>query len=492
MILFDILQLQGKQFFRSAFFGQGLFVKILLGLFGLYMIVVVTMLSRFLPDLLESASKDQSSYEVLASVLLYYVAFDILTRFFLQKLTAVDLQKFLLTPLKKSAIFHFSLSTSFFNIFNLFGWILLLPFSWRVISPELGTGIGTNWLLAAFTIPLIGNYGAMYLKRIEMVSNFKGIFILLALVLLGFLDYMGWISLLKISGIIFNTLHSWSFSWIGYWMAATILYIINYRLLSKYSHLDDWYENDKSASGIGQFTWLEKKGTSTAILATEIKLILRNKRTKNALWLGFLVLFYPVIFFSNDGFSSQSWSVFVGIFVTGIFMINYGQFMIAWESAGFDGLLTRNISQIQYFQAKFWLLAGSCIIMFLLSTPYIFFYNDFFIPHLACLFFNVGVNSYFLLWASTYNRKRIDLSRGSMMNYQGTGITQFLITIPLMVVPILIVAIPMALGRDNLAWIILISLSLLSLALHKFWMKGIIANFNERKYLTADGFRQKA
>jgi hypothetical protein len=492
MILFDILQLQRKQFFRSSFFGQGLAIKILLGLFGLYMLSMVLLLTFVLPEILHSISKDKPSYVVFTSILLYYLAFDIIIRYFLQKLATLDLEKFLLTPLKKSTIFHFSLTGSIFNFFNLFGWILLIPFAWQVIIPELGIGIGINWMLGMLSLPVIAHFATMYLKRIEVVSNFKGIFILGIIVLLGFMDYMGWISIIKVSEFIFKPLFSSPILWIIYWVLAGLLYVLNFRLLSAYSHLDDWFTDDKSAAGIGKLDWLEQKGTTSAILANELKLILRNKRTKSALWLSLFILLYPLIFYTNPELDSNYWKVFIGVFVSGIFMINYGQFMISWESAGFDGLLTRNIPAAKYFQAKFILIVGSCIIMFVLSTPYFIFYDNLFLPHFASLLYNLGINSYFLLWASTYNKKKIDLSKGSMMNYQGTGATQFLIAIPLFCGPFLIIAIPLGLGMDNLAWIILGTLSLLSLALHKFWMKGIIANFNERKFLTAEGFRQKA
>ncbi len=492
MILLDILQLQRKQFFRSSFFGQGLAIKILLGLFGLYMLSMVLLLTFVLPEIFRSLAKDTTAYAVFTSVLLYYLSFDIIIRYFLQKLATLDLEKFLLTPLKKSTIFHLSLSGSIFNFFNLFGWILLIPFAWQVIIPELGVGIGMNWILGMLALPVISHYMAMYLKRIEVVSNFKGIFILAAIILLGFMDYMGWISIMKISEFIFSPLYSSPITWTIYWVIAVMMYIINYRLLSAYSHMDDWFSGDTSGSAIGRFDWLEQKGTTSAILANEIKLILRNKRTKTALWLGLFILFYPLIFYTNPDLNSDYWKVFIGVFVSGIFMINYGQFMIAWESAGFDGLLTRNVPQYEYFQAKLWILAGSCVILFILSIPYFFIYDDIFLPHFASLLYNIGVNSYFLLWAATYNKKKIDLSKGSMMNYQGTGATQFLIALPLLFGPFLIIAIPLGLGMDNLAWIILGTLSLISMALHKFWMKGIIANFNERKYLTADGFRQKA
>lgn len=463
-----------------------------MGLFGLYMLSMVLVLTFVLPEIFRSLAKDKTAYAMFTSVLLYYLAFDIIIRYFLQKLSTLDLQKFLLTPLKKSTIFHFSLSGSIFNFFNLLGWILLIPFAWQIIIPELGVGIGLNWILGMMAIPVISHFMAMYLKRIEVVSNFKGIFILGAIILLGFMDYMGWISIMEISEFIFSSLYSSTYTWIIFWAIAALMYIINYRLLSAYSHLDDWFSDDKSTSSFGSFNWLEQKGTTSAILANEIKLILRNKRTKSALWLSLFILFYPLIFYTNPDLNSDYWKVFIGVFISGIFMINYGQFMIAWESAGFDGLLSRNIPALQYFQAKFLLLAFSCIIMFILSIPYFLFYDDIFLPHFASLLYNLGINSYFLMWASTYNKKKIDLSKGSMMNYQGTGATQFLIAIPLLFGPFLIIAIPLGLGMDNLAWIILGSLSLISLSLHKFWMKGIIANFNERKYLTADGFRQKA
>jgi len=79
-----------------------------------------------------------------------------------------------------------------------------------------------------------------------------------------------------------------------------------------------------------------------------------------------------------------------------------------------------------------------------------------------------------------------------MMNYQGTGAAQFMIMIPLVMVPLLIVAPFSSFGYENLGLGILVGFSLLSLAAYPIWMREIVKNFNDKKYTKASGYRQKA
>lgn len=173
-------------------------------------------------------------------------------------------------------------------------------------------------------------------------------------------------------------------------------------------------------------------------------------------------------------------------------MINYGQFLTAWESSSFDGILTRQLSVRAYYRAKWIMLSVSCVILFLITLPYAYFGWKILLIHFACLIFNIGFNSFILLYASIYNNKRIDLSKGSMMNYQGTGATQFLITIPLLLIPIFIIGVLNALNLEMAGIASLAGVGLLSLAAYPLWMKEIERNFKEKKYKKAAGFRQKA
>lgn len=59
---------------------------------------------------------------------------------------------------------------------------------------------------------------------------------------------------------------------------------------------------------------------------------------------------------------------------------------------------------------------------FVLTTPYFFFWNEtkIMLMHITAFLFNSGVNIFVLLFFATYNTKRIDLSKSSAMNYQGS------------------------------------------------------------------------
>jgi hypothetical protein len=188
---------------------------------------------------------------------------------------------------------------------------------------------------------------------------------------------------------------------------------------------------------------------------------------------------------------SLSWLLFVGIFMTGIFLINYGQFLLSWESAYFDGILTRAYAMEEYYKSKYYLLAFSAVVMYLITLPYGFFGIQAIYINTACLIYNVGVNTLVLIFASTYNKKPIDLSRGSAFNYQGTGAAQFLIIIPLMVVPMLMVYSFDLLWEGHYGLIFLSLLGLIGFIFRNYFIKQSISNFKEKKYINAAGYRQR-
>ena len=55
-------------------------------------------------------------------------------------------------------------------------------------------------------------------------------------------------------------------------------------------------------------------------------------------------------------------------------------------------------------------------ILYILSFPYLYFGTDIFLMITAGAIFNIGFNSLFLLYAGSFNRKRIDLTKGGFGN----------------------------------------------------------------------------
>src|SRR5690606_2656729 len=104
----------------------------------------------------------------------------------------------------------------------------------------------------------------------------------------------------------------------------------------------------------------------------DLKLIWRNKRTKSSVFIIVIGLLYGLFFYPQPHFQNIPWFfIFVGVFSTGTFLINFGQFIPAWDSGYYKLLMSQNIKYQQYLQSKFTLMALSVIILFVLGIPYV-------------------------------------------------------------------------------------------------------------------------
>ena len=90
---------------------------------------------------------------------------------------------------------------------------------------------------------------------------------------------------------------------------------------------------------------------------------------------------------------------------------------------------------------------------FIFSVPYVYFGWDILLIHLATFIFNIGVVIHMVIYMALWKPKPMDLNKGGMFNYEGIGVTQFLMVIPLMVAPY-IVFLPFALLINDYAGII--------------------------------------
>jgi hypothetical protein len=52
------------------------------------------------------------------------------------------------------------------------------------------------------------------------------------------------------------------------------------------------------------------------------------------------------------------------------------------------------------------------------------------------LLYNLGVNIPFLFFIGLFSKKRLDISQSSTMNYQGVGASQWLASIPILLLPV--------------------------------------------------------
>jgi len=204
-----------------------------------------------------------------------------------------------------------------------------------------------------------------------------------------------------------------------------------------------------------------------------------------------LFLFYGLIFYTNDMYAdSYGLLFFAAMFMTGLITFLFGQWLISWNSSHFDAFMTRNFSIQAYIKANFYLMLAGNILCFVLTIPYFLFGEKIAILHISSFLYNSGVNTFLLTYFATYNTKRIDLSAKSALNYQGTTFKNFLVVIPLMFTPMIIVGVFSLFSMTNIALVVLSVLGIIGLLFQKQLITLCVNQFNSRKYALCEGFRQ--
>jgi len=220
-------------------------------------------------------------------------------------------------------------------------------------------------------------------------------------------------------------------------------------------------------------------------------MLIRHKRTRGVLVMAPLFVLYGLFFYPNDiyeGFSGIL--LFIGVMISGMFVLSYGQFMSGWEGSHFDRLLSERISVHNYYYAKLWLFWPICTLMYILSIPYFVFSWKIVFINLMALFFNLGVTPLIIFFFSLYNYKKIDMSGGAAFNWQGMSAKQFVLMLPIILIPIIIYLPFSIFGSEIYGQIAVGATGLINLIFMKRWVNLFAKEFQKKKYKIAAGFRE--
>ncbi|MBN1999399.1 hypothetical protein JW935_17710, partial [candidate division KSB1 bacterium] len=180
--------------------------------------------------------------------------------------------------------------------------------------------------------------------------------------------------------------------------------------------------------------------------------------------------------------------VYMGIFFTGIFILLYGQFFFSFSGSFIEMMASRKIDLQAYFRAKHYLMITGAIVCWALCAVYAIYNVKIVFLNTALLLYNIGINSYILLYMATLTRKKMDLSQG-LFSQQGRGGIQMLMILPTLVVPIAIHMSIRAMGYPNLGFYILGAMGLAGILCHKILFNFFLALFARQKYAMITGFR---
>lgn len=426
------------------------------------------------------------------SYIFYWVLGDLMLRFFLQKLPVMTVKPLLTLPIKRSTVVHFVLGKSALSFFNFLPLFFIVPFGLTLISKGYPTTDILVWMSLISVLALIINFVNFIIESLTAESELSFLPLLLVCGTLFALDYFNLVSLSQlVSNAVFTVVET---PWLllGVILLLGLFYVLNYKMLYKKLYIDNSLKAKGESVKTSNLEWTKRFGDIAPFMQLDLKLIFRNKRPKSSVFILIVGLLYGLFFYPNPAFDGNitAFSIFVGIFVTGIFLINFGQFIPAWDSGYYKLLMSQNIKYEEYLKSKFALMVFSVVIMFVLSIPYVYFGWKILLAHFAAAVYNIGVNSHVILYAGSFNRKKIDLNQRAAFNYQGTGAVQWLVGVPLLILPMGIFALFYYLVNFEAAIISLVILGGIGIVLHTKCMKGITKRYLQSKYKMLDAFGQ--
>ena len=476
---------------RSSMWEQSLAIKITLGIVFFFLFLEFVVGSIYFSDKLGEIFPDDDPVEKFNSFVLYGFSLGFLARFFMQKVPVLSIQPYLHLPLKKSSLVHFVLGKSLLSFFNFIPVIIFVPFIIFQLAPWFTSFQMISYVLSIFFMVLSVNFLSIYFKRSLSTNSWISGVIALFIIVLGILDYYGFVSAGKFSTQVFTSVLTQPLVILLPLIVLIVAYFANYRTLVSRLYPE---ENRKAKKGVAvqEIKYLKQFGEIGQLMQLEIKLFLRNKRPKSTLIFIPIFLLYGFLFYPQKIYLEMSGMlIFVGLFMTGPILMMYGQYILSWESSYFDGILT-NIGDFKsYFRAKYYLMVVTTVVAFLVTIPYVYFGTRILMINLACALFNIGISPYIVLFLSSNNKKRLDLSQGSAFNYQGVSGTQFILSIPIFIIPLLIYLPFWAFGNPEAGIAAIGITGLAGIGFNKVLMNVVVQRFEQRKYIIADGFRNK-
>ncbi|MCD4746031.1 MAG: DUF5687 family protein [Bacteroidales bacterium] len=484
---------QFKQSFRSTIWQKNLIINIILGFFVFIIILEVLVGGIYLADKWQEIFPDSDPVSKFNGFIGYYFAFAFILRFFMQNVPVLTIQPYLHLPVKKSSLINYVLVKSFLNFFNFLPLFFVIPFAILQLSQFYPLSTVWVWLLSIILLVLSNNLLIVYLKK-QLVANSKIVaFFGLFIAALLLLDYFKLISFSELSTAIFGHIIEYPYLIIILVLIMLSIYILNYFFLKSHLYPEEInIKKEKKTNAITNIKYLQTLGIIGEIIALDIKLYWRNKRTKTIIYMTPIFLLYGLFFYpqetSSEGFG---FLIFIGIFMTGGLMLNYLNYAFSWEGRYFDYILTSNIDAEKYIRVKFIISLLVCTFSFVVTIPYVLFGVKILLINFITFLFNIGVISFVLLYNATFNKKSMDLSKGATFNYQGMGASNWLVMLPVFLLPIFIYFPFNYFGVPYTGLIVVGLLGISGLLFNKSILKIITKQFYKRKYKMAEGFREK-
>jgi len=484
------LSFEWKQFSRSSYFKKGIAIKIVMALAVLYFAGMALLFGGALYFILKKALPTIDPMTTVNSYLLYWFLFDFMLRYFMQQLPVMNIKPLMNIPVKRNTVIYYLLgktSLSFFNILPLF---IVVPFTTVLLFQGYPIIQVLVWLVSFVIITLSINFLNFLVNKNNVVF-----YVVLALVaVLGVLEYYAIYKISEPVGYAFNYMYAHPYLVVLPILVLVGLFKATFKFIKKGFYLDDAISKKVKEVSSNDLSWLNRFGAVAPFLKNDIKLIVRNVRPRQVMMMSFMFLFYGLVFYTQETYREMpAILAFASMFITGGFLMTFGQHVPSWDSEYYKLLMSQNIPYKTYLESKWYLMVVAVLFSFILSTPYIYFGWDILGMIAAGAVFNIGLNSFLTLFGGALNRVPIELNvkAKAFSNTNGFNPTQLLIGLPKFLLPMLIFYVPYKLISFNAGLIALALVGVLGIALKPYIFNLIEGVYQKGKYKTIAAFSEK-
>jgi hypothetical protein len=464
-------------------------MKIFMGLAALYFAVCFLILGGALYPILKD-----SGYEPITTVnrfLIYYLAADLMIRFFLQKMPVINIRPLLVLPIKRSTIVHFTIGKTVVSFFNWSHAFFLWPFTFVMLYKGHPVANVVMWHFAFCALIYCNNF-------INLLANNKDfIFYSVAIILLacGAAQYYGWFDITTYTSVFFDSLYNTYGSFLIPIVFAAFLYYASYALFEKNLHLDTGLAKKSAAAKTENFTWLNRFGSLGTFLKNDIRLLKRNKRSRATVITSFFFIFYGLLFYTTGikAYQNPAIQVFAGIFVSGGFLFTFGQFVPSWDSSYYQLMMSQNISYKEYLSSKWWLMVIATFISTIIASFYLIFGWHIYMLIIVGAIYNIGVNSHLVLLGGAYVKTPIDLSMNKVVfgDKQSFNLKTVLVSLPKLVLPMILYAIGYYSHGTELGYSLVAGAGVAGFAFRNKVFSVVERVYKTEKYKTIAAYKEK-
>lgn len=429
--------------------------------------------------------------EVVNKYIIYYLASDIIMRYLLQKIPVINIKPLLVLPIKRSTIVSFALGKTALSFFNYIHAFFFIPFSIVMLiegHDPLSVGL---WHLGILALIYCSNFMNI------LINSKDGLFVVFmgTLAIMGGLQYYEIFDVTVYTSVFFQGMYDTPYLFILPVIALIGLVIYSFRYFKQHLYQDMGLAKKQSDVATQEFAWLNRYGTLGTFLKNDIKMIMRNKRSKTTVGLSLLFLFYGLLFFTGafEAYDNSFMHMFAAIFVTGGFLFTFGQFVPSWDSAYYPLMMSQNIQYREYISSKWWLVVIGTLISTILALPYMYFGFNIYLMLIAAGVYNIGVNSHLILLGGAYIKTPIDLasSKQAFGDKKAFNVKTLIITLPKMIIPMALYGLGDTFIGENWGVLLVVIAGIMGFAFRNKVFSMVEKIYKTEKYATLHSYKQK-